>query len=163
MRKFILSAAVGVALLLSSASVSSAGETQIIAKWRNCDTTKAGLSFRTTFYSPARNYGSGRYLIKSEIRWDKYRYGMWRASDVSTRQTPWLKIRNPEYHFSLSHGDRTTWGASLFAERWRAHVTVKLIKNRPGPKDKRVETVERFFEKPMFTEVGACEGVSLGS
>ncbi len=150
-------------LTLSWVPLASAATFDIRAKWRNCENRKAGLSFRTEFLDPADHYGSGKYMIKSQIRWDKYAYDRWRKLDANTIETPWTRITNLAYDFGQSHGDRTSWG-NLFSKRWRAHVTVKLIKNRPGPRDKRVEMVERFFEKPMFSERGSCgDGVSIGT
>lgn len=162
MRNIILCFTASAAVVLGSASLASAGWTDVRSKWRDCDSTSSGLSYRTTFPNPARYYGHGRYLIKSQIRWDKYAYGMWRKRDANTIQTPWTKITNEEYDFSQAHGDRTVWGNDLYYQRWRAHVIVKLIKNRKGPKDKRVETVERSFEKAVFPERGSC-GVTIGS
>ncbi len=161
MKRVVLCLAAGLAIVLSSVPAASAATFDIRAKWRSCQTSTSALSFRTEFLNPADLYGTGRYLIKSQIRWDKNASGMWRALDVHTIQTPWTEITNLEYDFGLSHGDRTKWG-KLFEKRWRAHVIVKLIKNRPGPKDNRVELVERFFEKPMFTERAKCdEGIWL--
>jgi hypothetical protein len=161
-RRIVLCLAASLAVMLSWVPLASAS-VDIRKKWRNCDTNKAGLSFRTEFQNPASWYGTGKYLIKSQIRWDKYASGMWRKLDANTIQTPWTKITNLQYDFGLSHGDRTDWGF-WFPKRWRAHVVVKLIKNRPGPKDKRVDTVERWFEKPQFNEVGSCgDGVSIGT
>lgn len=161
MKRVVLCFAASLVLLLSSVPVASAATFEIRAKWRSCQTTTAALSFRTTFSKPASWHGDGTYLIKSQIRWDKYASGSWRKLDVSTNQTPWTEITNPEFDLGLSHGDRTNWG-NLFERRWRAHVIVKLIKNRPGPKDNRVDIEERFFEKPMFDERAKCdEGVWL--
>ena len=159
-RTRIALAAVVAALTLAVAVPAASAETfHIRGKWRDCETLSAGLSYRTEFLRPADYYGPGRYLIKSQIRWDKYAYGMWRKVDANTSQTEWLQINNPDYNFGSPHGDRTVWG-HLFSQRWRAHVIVKLIKNRPGPKDKTVETVERFLEKRMFPD--RC-GVNFGS
>lgn len=161
MKRFVLCFAASLAIVLSSVTAASAASFDVRAKWRSCQTGTAALSFRTEFLDPADWYGAGKYLIKSQIRWDKYAYGMWRKVDANTIQKPWTHISNLEYDFGLSHGDRTAWG-NLFDERWRAHVIVKLIKNRPGPKDDRVEMVERFFERAQFTERAKCdEGVWL--
>jgi hypothetical protein len=159
MRKAFACFAASAAVVLGSASPALADDLKVRAHWKSCETLAAGLSFRTEFSPPARYYGEGRYLIKSEIRWDKYTSaGSWRVRDSNTIQTPWLQINNPNYEYGLSHGDRTTWG-NLYPNHWRAHVTVKLIKNRPGPKDKRVATVERLFNKGTFRERGSyCQG-----
>ena len=161
MPRFIVCVCAAAAIALVAVAPSSAAEVKVLGKWRNCETGQAALTYRTTFINPARSYGMGRYLIKSQIRWDKNASDQWRNLDTNTIQTPWKTITNGEFDFSQSHGDRTNWG-DWFFRRWRAHVIVKLIKNRPGPKDKRVETVERFFERPMFHERGSCD-VSIGS
>jgi len=150
MRRVVSCLAVTVSLALCFVSIASAATFNIRSKWMDCSTTKSGLSFRTEFNYPARAYGTGRYLIKSQIRWDRHTSAGWRNWDRNTIQTEWTEITNPDFNFGLSHGDRTNWGESWFAGRWRAHVIVKLIKNRAGPKDKQVEKVERFFEKPQF-------------
>lgn len=161
MRKVICCIAASAAVVLGSASPAFAGQLDVRFKWRHCENAAAGLGFRTTFFRPAASYnsGPGRYMIKSQIRWDKHTSAGWRQSSVDTNQSDWIQINSPAYNPTLLHGDRTDWGYRLFRGRWRAHVIVKLIKNRPGPKDNRVDIVERFFEKPMFHERGSyCEG-----
>jgi len=69
-----------------------------------------------------------------------------------------VQVNNPTWDFVTSIGDVTNWGAE-YGQRWRAVVTFKLIRNRPGPVDKRVDTVERWLTKGMFAEQGVGCGV----
>ena len=160
MRRVVCLIVASASIVLSSVSPAVADDLDIRFKWRACENAAAGLGFRTTFFHPADYYDPGRYMIKSQIRWDKYTSAGWRHLDVSTNKSDWLQINNPDYSPSLLHGDRTVWG-NLYSRQWRAHVIVKLIKNRVGPRDKRVATEERFFQKPMFDERGSyCPGGS---
>ena len=135
------------------------------AKWKNCETKQSAIRVKATFPNVASYYGKGRYLVKKEIRWDVLKSGMWRREDSTTQQTQWVKInataQGLNWDFVTSIGDRTGWG-NLYDSRWRAHVTFKLIKNRKGPKDKRVDTIEIFPTKGLFAEVGSCGGIVPG-
>lgn len=156
MRKFFVAAMLSALLALSMAPVaSSAGALKPLNKWRDCESQKSGLTYRTTFGDVARWHESGRYMIKSEVRWDTSAFDRWYNRDATTSSTEWLHITNEEYDFSHFHGDRTSWG-SVYSDQWRAHVIVKLIKNRAGPKDKRVDTVHGYFEKGFFPERSDC-------
>ena len=75
MRRVVCCIAASAAVVLCLASPALADDLKVRAHWKSCETLAAGLSFRTEFSPPARYYGEGRYLIKSEIRWDKYTVG----------------------------------------------------------------------------------------
>lgn len=157
-------AAVILLLLAASMSPAQAGTFKTVTKWKNCDTTKAAIGVKATFSNPATVYGTGRYMVTKEIRWDYLKApGQWRRADSVKTQTNWLKISNPDYDFVSSIGDKTTWGL-LYNERWRAHITIKLIKNRPGPRDRRVDMIEIWPAKGSFQERGStfCGGIIVG-
>lgn len=155
MRRLVVAGMASAFLALSVAPLASAGTLKPLSKWRDCESQQSGLTYRTTFNNVADWYGSGRYMIKSEVRWDRYAFDRWYNRDTNTISTNWLKITNPQYDFSHFHGDKTGWG-TIYSERWRAHVIVKLLKNRKGPKDKRVDIVHSYFEKGFFPERGNC-------
>lgn len=141
---------------LAATGPALAGSITTRAKWKNCSTTQAGLSATATFTNVAGIYGPGRYLVKKQIRWDRLiGSGRWRAGDVHTTQTSWITISNTQYDFRTRVADRTTWGNAYFT-RWRAHVIVKLIKNRRGPKDKKVDQIDLYPTTGSFREVGSC-------
>jgi hypothetical protein len=146
-------------LALATAGPALSGTFVTRAKWKNCDTTKVGISVAGTFTDVATIHGTGRYMVKKEVRWDRLiGSGRWRASDVHSTETRWLTIRNPSYDFVSSIGDTTVWGAT-YPRRWRAHVTLKLVKNRPGPRDKKVDEIDISPTKGSFREVGSsCDG-----
>lgn len=146
-------------LALATAGPALSGTFVTGAKWKNCDTTKAGILVTGTFTDVAAIHGTGRYMVKKEVRWDRLiGSGRWRASDVRSTETRWLTIRNPSYDFVSSIGDTTVWGAT-YPDRWRAHVTLELVKNRPGPRDKKVDEIDIYPTKGSFREVGSsCDG-----
>jgi hypothetical protein len=152
-------AGVGVATVVAVAGTSGAQAGDFVTKstWRNCDTTQSGIAVQATFRRPASSDGPGRYMVKKWIEWEKYDAGRWLERDRSYTETNWVKISNSNYSFVTTAGDRTTW-LVLYYQQWRAKVTFKLMKNRPGPKDKVVDTVQIFPTKPSFTEVVACRG-----
>ena len=162
MRKVACVLAASTAVVFGSASSALADSFDIREKWRDCDDLSARLSFKATFTKPADFYGTGRYLIKSQIRWDKHTSAGWRNWDTNTVQTNWLQINNPNYSHTVFQADRTVWSTS-YNRRWQAHVIVKLIKNRVGPRDRRVATIERWFSQAMFRERGQDCGVTVGS
>lgn len=146
--------------LLLVAAPAQAGESTTTAKWRNCDTRTAGISVRATFRGPAALYGTGRFMIKKWIKWEKYDAGRWLERDRSYTETSWLQINNPQYNFVSTAGDRTGW-AALYYNHWRANVTIKLVKNRPGPVDKTVDTIQLLPTKGSFREVASNCGVGF--
>ncbi len=130
-----------------------AGTFDVIARWRNCDTYQAAISIRATFRDPVRHYGEGKYMVKKWVKWDALKVGgQWRQRDRHYSERGWVHATNPNWDFVSTAADRTTWGPTLYAERWRAHVTIQLLKNRPGPRDKKVDELDLFFEKRQFTE-----------
>lgn len=115
-----------------------------------------GNPARATF-SNVGVYGANRYMVKKEIKWQLYIGGdRWRTDDPVKTETPWIRVDNPSWDFVTSIGDRTVWGISSYNRAWRAVITFKLIKNRPGPRDKNVETVELVLRQGQFTERGSC-------
>ncbi|MDP3967029.1 MAG: hypothetical protein Q8Q02_02015 [Nocardioides sp.] len=145
-------------LVLVTASPGTAGTFQTVAKWKNCETTKAGITIRGTFAGPAALYGPGRFKVKKAIRWDVYKGdGKWRVRDNVKTSTEWMKIRNPNYDLVTSIGDRTTWG-NIYRKNWRAHVTLTLIKYRRGPANKKVDKIDIYPQKGSFKEKGSCSG-----
>lgn len=151
----------GLALLVTAASLATAGPAlsgtfATTAKWKDCETTKAGIRVTATFSNVAAIHGTGRYLVKKEIRWDRLvGSGRWRSSDVHTTQTSWIRIDDTAYDVVTTVGDTTVWGGS-YSGGWRAHVTFKLIKNRVGPKDDRVDLIDIYPTKGSFANVGNC-------
>ncbi len=147
---------------LAAAGPALSGTFTTRAKWKNCATTQAGIRLTATFADVAAIHGSGRYMVKKEIRWDRLiGSGRWRASDTHTTQTAWITIDNPSYDFVSSIGDVTAWGNS-YPRLWRAHVTFKLIKNRPGPRDKRVDLIDVYPRQGSFRDLASC-GSAPGS
>ncbi len=141
---------------LATAGPALSGTFQTRGKWKNCETTQAGIQITATFADVAAIHGPGRYMVTKEIRWDRLiGTGRWRASDVHSTQTTWISIGNPQYDVVTTIGDRTTWGAS-YRRNWRAHVTFTLIRNRPGPRDKRVDIVDIYPAKGSFRDVVDC-------
>lgn len=161
--KTISAAASSAALaLLVAVGVPSSAEAATFtttSKWKNCDTTRAGLAIRTTFRDPVRYYGSGQYMVKRRIVWERLiGTGRWAESDRYASQSSWMKITNPDYDYVTTVGDTTTWGSTYY-RYWRAKVTVQLIKNRPGPYDKKVEELVIWPTKGSFRELGSYCGV----
>ncbi len=125
------------------------------AKWKNCDTRTAGIHVTGTFPGVSAIHGEGRYMVKKEIRWDRLiGSGRWRVSDTRRTQTAWTQVGNPSFNFVTSIGDTTNWGAT-YLRGWRAHVTLKLIKNRPGPRDQKVDEIDIYPTKGSFREMGS--------
>ncbi len=139
--------------LCAVAPAANAGDAKTLSKWKNCETTQSAITVKTTFTDPAAAYGNGRYMVKKWIRWDYLKSGgQWRNGDTAHTETAWLEITNPQYDFVSTIGDKTKW-LSLYTSLWRAHVIIKLLKNRPGPKDKVVETVEIWPMKGSFRNI----------
>jgi hypothetical protein len=153
--RLLLACLTGLVLTCGFVVPASAGTFQTTAKWKNCDNTTSAISIRGTFTDPARYHGKGRYMVKKWIRWDYLQTrGQWRAADTWASETRWVKVNNLSWDFVSTAADRTNW-AGLYYDRWRAHVTIKLIKNRPGPRDKTVEVIDIFPMKGSFTERGS--------
>jgi hypothetical protein len=157
MKHSVLIPAIGTAAaatVLAVAPAAHAGEFVTKDKWRNCDTFEAAIGVRATFREPANLFGKGRFMVKKWIEWEKYDAGRWLERDRSYTETVWVDVTNPRYNFVTTARDRTGWGA-IYHSQWRAKVTFKLMKNRPGPKDKVVDTVQIFPMKDSFAEKGS--------
>lgn len=142
------------ALLLAWTPSAEAATFKTRDKWRNCDTFKSAISVRVTFTDPARSYGNGKYMVKRWVEWEYWKGGKWKEADRHYTESTWQKITNPAYDWVTTPGDRTGWHG-LYREHWRAKVTVKLIKNRPGPRDKKVEELQIYPTKGSFREIGS--------
>lgn len=147
-------AALLAALVLAFAPAAQAGSWKTTTKWRNCDKQKAAIGVRVTFTDPARYYGTGKYMVKRWIEWEYYKGGKWREADRYYRESDWVKVTNLSYDWVTTPADRVAW-AGLYYSHWRAKVTVKLIKNRPGPRDKKVDEIQIFPMKGSFREIGS--------
>lgn len=148
-------AALLAALVLAFAPAAQAGSSKITAKWRNCDNYQAAIKVRATFNDPARYYGKGRYMVKRWVEWEYYKgNGAWREADRRYTESSWLKVTNLNFDWVTTAADRTNW-QNLYYSHWRAKVTVKLIKNRPGPRDKKVDEIQIFPMKGSFREIGS--------
>ncbi|MBA4607700.1 MULTISPECIES: hypothetical protein [Aeromicrobium] len=144
------------ALILGFAPAAQAGTFRITTRWKSCDTFKSAIAVRVTFKDPAYLYGSGKYMVKRWIEWEVYKSGMWREEDRYYSESNWVKVTNKNYDWTTTPGDRTGWGnTGLYYSHWRAKVTVKLIKNRKGPRDKKVDEVQIFPMKGSFREIGS--------
>ena len=140
---------------LATAGPALSGTFTLRDRWKSCDTTKAAIGVKATFADVAAIHGPGRYRVQKEIRWDRLiGSGRWRNSDVNKTQTGWITIRNTSYDFVTSAGDRTTWGAT-YHRLWRARVTFKLIKERRGPINKKVDQTDVELLKGSFREIGS--------
>lgn len=147
-------AALLAALVLAFAPAAQAGTSKITTKWRNCDNFTAAIGVRVTFTDPVRYYGKGKYMVKRWIEWEYYKGGTWREADRRYTESTWRKVTNPNFDWVTTPADRTGW-QNLYYSHWRAKVTVKLIKNRPGPRDKKVDEVQIFPMKGSFREIGS--------
>jgi hypothetical protein len=150
------------ALMVTGTSVAHADSTTTLARWRNCDTLNAAVKIRATFSDPARYFGEGRYMVKKSIKWQKVGAGgNWiYGGDDYYAETGWLKVTNVNYDFVSTAGDRTNWG-NVYPRLWRAKVTIQLLKNRPGPRDKKVAEFELTPRKAAFQETGTQCGVDF--
>jgi hypothetical protein len=149
-----LVAALLAALVLAFAPAAQAGSHRTTTKWRNCDTYKAAVAVKATFGNVAAIHGKGRYMVKRWIEWEYFKGGTWKEADRYYSQSSWVKVTNTNYDWITTAGDRTGW-QGLYYSHWRAKVTVKLIKNRPGPRDKKVDDIQIFPMKGSFREVGS--------
>jgi hypothetical protein len=150
---------IAIMMLVGGVTPAEAGTFTTTAKWRNCDDDKAAISIRATFSNPAAIYGTGRFMIKKWVVWDTAKAGgTWRERDRNYTETNWVQINNTDYDFISTAADKTNWGA-LYDQLWRAHVTIKLVKNRPGPRDKLVDEIDLTPRKNSFPEQGTFCGV----
>ena len=103
-------------------------------------------------------------MVKKWVEWEYLKTkGEWREADRRYTETNWLKITNTDYDFVSTIGDATNW-VNLYDSGWRAKVTFKLIKNRTGPRDKKVDEIQIFPGKGSFREEGTyCDGNGLTS
>ena len=132
-------------------------DVQKITSWRNCDNKTSGFKHRAKFAAIPQSYGDGTYYIKSKIIWQaQIGSDRWSEYDNSSVESLHIYIDNPNYVFTLSHGDRTTW-ANAYGRLWRAKVVVKLMKERTGPDATKLKD-ERFFMKAVFRETGSYCG-----
>lgn len=153
MRAAALSGALALGLL-AWLPPAQAGTFETTSKWKSCDSRKAGIAVKARFSRPASYDGPGRYMVKKWVEWDVLKAGgQWRERDRHYAETNWVKITNTDYDFVTSVGDSTNWGA-LYDSGWRAKVTFKLIKNRKGPRDKKVDEIQIFPTKGSFREQG---------
>lgn len=159
-RRAALSLLTAALLLGVLPSTASAGEFITRAKWKNCDNAKASILITATFRAPARYYGNGKYMVKKQIKWQKYDAGRWLERDHHDTKTEWLKITNQNYDFVTSIGDKTSWGY-IYGANWRAQITFKLLKNRKGPIDKKVDEIKIYPKKGSFREQGSNCGVDF--
>ncbi|MET1131831.1 MAG: hypothetical protein ABWX60_00240 [Aeromicrobium sp.] len=153
-RRITLVATLLAALVLAFAPAAQAGTFRITTRWKNCDTFKAAIAVRTTFSNVAATHGTGKYMVKRWIEWEYYKGDTWKEADRNYTESSWVKITNTSYDWVTTPGDRTAWH-NLYYSHWRAKVTVKLIKNRKGPRDKKVDEVQIFPMKGSFRELGS--------
>ncbi|KQZ70652.1 hypothetical protein [Nocardioides sp. Root151] len=154
MRRMTMVALLVSALMLAFTTSAAAGTFKTTAKWRNCDTYKSAISVRVTFSDPADLYGKGKYMVKRWVKWQYYKGGTWRTADPRHTESGWLQINNLKYDYITTAADRTNW-LGLYYSHWRAEVTVQLLKNRPGPRDRKVDEVKIFPTKGSFREIGS--------
>lgn len=145
------------ALMLAFTPPASAGTQEIKTRWRNCDKFTSAISVKAKFFRPVQYHGKGRYMVKRWVKWQYWKGGSWRTADRRYTESNWLKITNPRYNYVTTAADRTNW-AGLYYSHWRVEVTVKLIKNRKGPRDKKVDEIQIFPKKGSFREIGSYCG-----
>lgn len=166
MRRVVVIALTAVAVAMSSLLVAAPAQAtprplDVRTAWKHCDTFKAGFAVKATFFDPARNYGTGKYKVKKQIKWG----GAFLFGDKVKTETNWIKVRGTKqglnWDFATSIGDRHKWGSAYY-ENWYGEAKFTLIKQRRGP-DKKVQTltVKRFSYQfperggPCFSPGGA--------